>query len=44
MAELVREELHSSVTDPVAASMNFLNEIAGRFPAAISLAAGRPIR
>ena len=42
MAELVREELHSSVTDPVAASMNFLNEIAGRFPAAISLAAGRP--
>jgi (S)-3,5-dihydroxyphenylglycine transaminase len=42
MAELARESLHSSVTDPVAASMNFLNEIAGRFPDAISLAAGRP--
>jgi (S)-3,5-dihydroxyphenylglycine transaminase len=34
--------LHTSVTDPVAASMNFLNEVAGRFPDAISLAAGRP--
>ena len=42
MVELTRESLHTSVTDPVAASMNFLNEIAGRFPAAISLAAGRP--
>lgn len=42
MAALVREELHASVTDPVSASMNFLNEIAGRFPDAISLAAGRP--
>jgi (S)-3,5-dihydroxyphenylglycine transaminase len=42
MVELVREALHTSVTDPVAASMNFLNEIASRFPAAISLAAGRP--
>jgi (S)-3,5-dihydroxyphenylglycine transaminase len=42
MVELVREALHTSVTDPVAASMNFLNEVAGRFPAAISLAAGRP--
>src|SRR5215475_10644990 len=42
MVELVRKELHTSVTDPVAASMNFLNEIAGRFPEAISLAAGRP--
>jgi (S)-3,5-dihydroxyphenylglycine transaminase len=39
---LVREELHVSVTDPVSASMNFLNEIAERFPDAISLAAGRP--
>ena len=27
-----RETLHTSVTDPVAASMNFLNEVAGRFP------------
>ena len=42
MVELVREALHASVTDPVAASMNFLNEVAGRFPDAISLAAGRP--
>lgn len=38
----MREKLHTSVTDPVAASMNFLNEIALRFPDAISLAAGRP--
>src|SRR5215472_4691502 len=42
MVELMREALHTSVTDPVAASMNFLNEVANRFPAAISLAAGRP--
>jgi (S)-3,5-dihydroxyphenylglycine transaminase len=42
MVELVRETLHTSVTDPVAASMNFLNEVASRFPDAISLAAGRP--
>src|ERR1700691_4893355 len=42
MVELVREALHTSVPDPVSASMNFLNEVAGRFPAAISLAAGRP--
>jgi len=42
MVELARDTLHTSVTDPVAASMNFLNEVASRFPAAISLAAGRP--
>ena len=42
MVEIARNTLHTSVTDPVAASMNFLNEVAGRFPAAISLAAGRP--
>jgi (S)-3,5-dihydroxyphenylglycine transaminase len=42
MVELVRESLHASVTDPASASMNFLNEVASRFPAAISLAAGRP--
>jgi (S)-3,5-dihydroxyphenylglycine transaminase len=40
--ELSRECLHRSVTDPASTSMNFLNEIAGRFPDAISLAAGRP--
>jgi (S)-3,5-dihydroxyphenylglycine transaminase len=42
VVELTREDLHTSVTDPVSASMNFLNEVAGRFPDAISLAAGRP--
>jgi (S)-3,5-dihydroxyphenylglycine transaminase len=42
VVELAREALHTSVTDPVSASMNFLNEVASRFPAAISLAAGRP--
>jgi (S)-3,5-dihydroxyphenylglycine transaminase len=42
MVELSRDELHVSVSDPVATSMNFLNEIAGRYPDAISLAAGRP--
>lgn len=42
MAELSRADLHVSVSDPVATSMNFLNEVAGRYPDAISLAAGRP--
>ena len=42
MVELSRADLHVSVSDPVATSMNFLNEIAGRYPDAISLAAGRP--
>ncbi len=42
MVELAREALHVSVSDPASASMNFLNEVASRFPAAISLAAGRP--
>jgi (S)-3,5-dihydroxyphenylglycine transaminase len=37
-----RAELHVSVRDPAAASMNFLNEVAARFPDAVSLAAGRP--
>ena len=40
--ELAREDLHGSVSDPESASMNFLNEVAARFPDAISLAAGRP--
>jgi (S)-3,5-dihydroxyphenylglycine transaminase len=40
--ELFKESMHASVCDPVASSMNFLNEVAGRFPDAISLAAGRP--
>lgn len=42
MVELSRSSLHVSVWDPVATSMNFLNEIAGRYPDAISLVAGRP--
>jgi (S)-3,5-dihydroxyphenylglycine transaminase len=40
--ELAKSDLHVSVSDPVSASMTFLNEIASRFPDAISLAAGRP--
>lgn len=40
--ELPRASLHSSVTDPVASSMNFLNEVANRYPGAVSFAAGRP--
>jgi (S)-3,5-dihydroxyphenylglycine transaminase len=39
---LAKEDLHVSVGDPVAAAMNFLNEVAGRYPDAIPLAAGRP--
>lgn len=42
MLELSRADLHVSISDPAATSMNFLNEIAGRYPDAISLAAGRP--
>ena len=42
MGELSRADRHVSVSDPAATSMNFLNEGAGRFPNAISLAAGRP--
>ncbi|MFI9157774.1 PLP-dependent aminotransferase family protein [Kitasatospora aureofaciens] len=34
--------LHESVGDPVLTSMTLLNEIAGRFPDAVSFAAGRP--
>lgn len=41
-ADLVPADLHSSLTDHTLESMTFLNEIADRFPHAISLAAGRP--
>ncbi|MGW2559430.1 aminotransferase-like domain-containing protein [Streptomyces sp. NPDC001514] len=34
--------LHASVTDPALTSMTLLNDIAGRFPQAVSFAAGRP--
>ena len=40
--ELTKQSMHASVADPVASSMNFLNEVANRYPEAISLAAGRP--
>jgi len=36
------DDLHGVLTAPVSESMNFLNEVAHRFPDAISLAAGRP--
>ena len=42
MEPLIRGQLHASVIDPAATSMNFLNEVAERFPNAVSLAAGRP--
>lgn len=35
-------DLHSSLSDPLLDTMNFLNEIANRFPDAISFAPGRP--
>ena len=40
--DIPRSTLHVSVSDPVSTSMNFLNEVANRFPDAIALAAGRP--
>ncbi|AZM56547.1 aminotransferase [Streptomyces sp. WAC 01529] len=39
---LRREVLHGSLSDPVLDTMNFLNEITGRFPDAVSFAPGRP--
>ena len=41
-ADLAASELHGSLVDPALESMNFLNEIAGRYPDAISFASGRP--
>jgi (S)-3,5-dihydroxyphenylglycine transaminase len=42
VARLRQEDLHASVSDPVLDTMNFLNEITFRYPAAISFAPGRP--
>jgi (S)-3,5-dihydroxyphenylglycine transaminase len=42
MTSLDIAALHASVTDPVLESMTFLNEIADRFPEAVSFAPGRP--
>jgi (S)-3,5-dihydroxyphenylglycine transaminase len=39
---LRREDLHSSLSDPVLDTMNFLNEVTFRYPRAISFAPGRP--
>jgi len=39
---LARRDLHGSVGDPVLDTMNFLNEVTSRYPAAISFAPGRP--
>jgi (S)-3,5-dihydroxyphenylglycine transaminase len=39
---LRRHDLHASVSDPLLDTMNFLNEVAARYPAAISFAPGRP--
>ncbi|WP_078626237.1 PLP-dependent aminotransferase family protein [Streptomyces sp. NRRL S-241] len=36
------DELHGSLSDPVLGSMTLLNEITGRYPDAVSFAAGRP--
>jgi (S)-3,5-dihydroxyphenylglycine transaminase len=41
-AELIGSDLHGSLQDPVLTSMNLLNEIALRYPQAVSFAAGRP--
>ncbi|WP_329112991.1 aminotransferase-like domain-containing protein [Streptomyces sp. NBC_01465] len=35
-------DLHESVDDPALTSMTLLNELAGRFPEAVSFSAGRP--
>ncbi len=40
--DLEQDGLHPSLSAPVSESMNFLNEVAQRFPDAVSLAAGRP--
>ncbi|MCX2928436.1 PLP-dependent aminotransferase family protein [Streptomyces sp. NEAU-W12] len=42
MESLDLAALHPSVGDPLLSSMNFLNEVAGRYPDALSLAAGTP--
>jgi (S)-3,5-dihydroxyphenylglycine transaminase len=40
--DLLADSLHESLQDPALESMNFLNEIAMRYPDAISFASGRP--
>jgi (S)-3,5-dihydroxyphenylglycine transaminase len=40
--ELTAATLHACLSDPSLESMNFLNEIASRYPEAVSFASGRP--
>jgi (S)-3,5-dihydroxyphenylglycine transaminase len=40
--DLSIRDLHGSLSDPVLDTMNFLNEVASRYPEAISFAPGRP--
>jgi DNA-binding transcriptional MocR family regulator len=40
--ELTAATLHGSLADPALESMNFLNEVASRYPKAVSFASGRP--
>lgn len=40
--DMTRVQPNSSLDEPIMETMNFLNEAAGRFPKAISFAAGRP--
>jgi (S)-3,5-dihydroxyphenylglycine transaminase len=39
---LLASQLHASLEDPLLDSINFLNEVIGKFPAAISFAPGAP--
>lgn len=41
--ELTIATLHSALADPALESMNFLNEVASRYPKAVSFASGRPL-
>ncbi len=41
-ADLDMAGLHASLEDPALESMNFLNEVASRYPEAVSFASGRP--
>jgi (S)-3,5-dihydroxyphenylglycine transaminase len=40
--DLATKTLHASLEDPALESMNFLNEVGGRYPDAVSFASGRP--
>ncbi len=40
--ELTYDDLAVALGDPALESMNFLNEIASRYPGAVSFASGRP--